>query len=100
MGAQGGRSGRSPDPARCLSGSSASAWGWWSWAYSGASGRTTIGDNDLEHLWGILAVLAAGGEVVGIFTDVTPLEAQYAVAQPDATFVLAGEQEQVTTIPG
>jgi long-chain acyl-CoA synthetase len=53
-----------------------------------------LGDNDLEYLWGILAVLAAGGVVVGIFTDVTPKEVQYVVSHSDATFVLAGDQEQ------
>lgn len=53
-----------------------------------------IGDNDLEYLWGVLAVIAAGGAVVGIFTDVTPKEVQYVVAHSDATFVLAGDQEQ------
>lgn len=53
-----------------------------------------IGDNDLEYLWGILAVLAAGGVVVGIFTDVTPREVQYVVTHSDATVVLAGDQEQ------
>ncbi|MEI2690467.1 MAG: AMP-binding protein [Anaerolineae bacterium] len=53
-----------------------------------------IGDNDLEYLWGILAVLAAGGVVVGIFTDVTPQEVQYLATHSDATFALAGDQEQ------
>lgn len=53
-----------------------------------------IGDNDLEYLWGILAVLAAGGVVVGLFTDVTPKEVQYVVTHSDALFVLAGDQEQ------
>lgn len=53
-----------------------------------------IGDNDLEYLWGVLGVMAAGGVVVGIFTDVTPKEVQYVVTHSDATFVLAGDQEQ------
>ncbi len=54
-----------------------------------------IGDNEKEYLWGALAVMAVGGVVVGIFTDVTPKEVEYVVNHSDATFVLAGDQEQV-----
>ncbi|MFZ2424276.1 MAG: AMP-binding protein [Anaerolineae bacterium] len=53
-----------------------------------------IGDNDCEYLWGALAIMAAGAAVVGIFTDVTPREVEYIVTHADATFVLAGDQEQ------
>ena len=53
-----------------------------------------LGDNDREYLWGVLAVMAAGGVVVGLFTDVIPAEAEYVVAHSDAVFVLAGDQEQ------
>ncbi len=42
-------------------------------------------------------MLAAGGVVVGIFTDVTPREVQYVVSHSGATFVLAGDLEQVYT---
>ncbi|NOX63837.1 MAG: long-chain fatty acid--CoA ligase [Chloroflexi bacterium] len=53
-----------------------------------------IGDNDREYLWGALAIMAVGATVVGIFTDVTPNEVEYVVNHSDATFVLAGDQEQ------
>ena len=53
-----------------------------------------VGDNSREYLWGALAVMAAGGTVVGIFTDVGPKEIEYVVTHADATFVLASDQEQ------
>ena len=53
-----------------------------------------IGDNDREYLWATLAVISAGATVVGLFTDVTPPEVAYVVGHSDATFVLAGDQEQ------
>ena len=53
-----------------------------------------LGDNDREYLWGVLAVMAAGGVVVGLFTDVSPAEAEFVVTHSDAVFVLAGDQEQ------
>ncbi len=53
-----------------------------------------IGDNDREYLWASLAIMAAGATVVGLFTDVTPNEVEYVVGHSDATFVLAGDQEQ------
>ncbi|MFV1858408.1 MAG: AMP-binding protein [Anaerolineales bacterium] len=53
-----------------------------------------IGDNDREYLWAAFGVMAAGGAVVGLFTDVTPPEAAYVVEHCDAAFVVAGDQEQ------
>lgn len=53
-----------------------------------------VGDNDRHYLWAALGVMAAGATVVGIFTDVTPTEVEYIAAHADATFVLAGDQEQ------
>ncbi len=53
-----------------------------------------IGDNDREYLWGVYAIMAAGGAPAGLFTDVTPPEVEYIVTHSDATFVLAGDQEQ------
>jgi len=53
-----------------------------------------LGDNDREYIWADLAVLATGGVVVGIFTDVTPNEIEYYVNHSEATFVLAKDQEQ------
>jgi len=54
-----------------------------------------IGDNDRENLWGALAIMAMGGIMTGVFTDATPAEIAYAITYPEATFVLAGDQEQV-----
>ncbi|MFQ5944207.1 MAG: AMP-binding protein [Anaerolineales bacterium] len=53
-----------------------------------------IGDNDRQYLWAALAIMSAGATVVGLFTDVTPPEVSYVVSHSDATFVLAGDQEQ------
>jgi long-chain acyl-CoA synthetase len=53
-----------------------------------------IGDNDPQYFWAQLAVQAAGGVAVGIFTDSVPREIQYVVDHSDATFVLAKDQEQ------
>jgi long-chain acyl-CoA synthetase len=53
-----------------------------------------IGDNDKEYLWAALAIMAAGGTVVGMFTDVGPSEVEYVAAHSDATFAVAGDQEQ------
>ncbi|MFQ5923635.1 MAG: AMP-binding protein [Anaerolineales bacterium] len=53
-----------------------------------------IGDNDREYLWAAFGVMAAGSTVVGLFTDVTPSEAAYVVGHCDATFIVAGDQEQ------
>ncbi len=53
-----------------------------------------LGDNDREYLWGSLAVMAAGGTVVGMFTDVGPAEVEYISTHSDARFALAGDQEQ------
>jgi long-chain acyl-CoA synthetase len=53
-----------------------------------------LGDNDREYLWAAFGVMSAGGAIVGLFTDVTPTEAAYVVEHSDATFVVAGDQEQ------
>ncbi len=53
-----------------------------------------LGDNDREYLWAAFGVMAAGGAIVGLFTDVTPSEAAYVVGHSDAIFVIAGDQEQ------
>ena len=54
-----------------------------------------IGDNDRENLWSALGIMAMGGVMTGVFTDVTPREVAYAITYPEATFVMAGDQEQV-----
>ena len=53
-----------------------------------------IGDNDPQYFWAQLAVQAAGGVAVGIFTDSAPGEIQYVVSHSDAVFVFAKDQEQ------
>ena len=57
-----------------------------------------IGDNDPQYFWAQMAVQAAGGVAVGIFTDSAPREIQYVVDHSDATFVLAKDQEQCDTL--
>lgn len=54
-----------------------------------------LGENKPEWYWAELAVQAAGGIVVGIFTDCTPSEVKYYVEHPDSKFVVAHDQEQV-----
>lgn len=53
-----------------------------------------IGDNDPQYFWAQLAIQAAGGAAVGIFTDSGPQEIRYIVDHSDATFVFAKDQEQ------
>lgn len=53
-----------------------------------------IGDNDPQYFWAQLAIQAAGGIAVGIFTDSSPLEIEYIVSHSDATLVFAKDQEQ------
>lgn len=54
-----------------------------------------IGDNDPQYFWAQLAIQAAGGVAVGIFTDSSPDEIGYIVRHADATIVFAKDQEQV-----
>lgn len=54
-----------------------------------------LGENKPEWYWAELAVQAAGGIVVGIFTDCIPSEVEYYVAHSDSKFVVAHDQEQV-----
>jgi long-chain acyl-CoA synthetase len=53
-----------------------------------------IGDNDPEYFWAQLAIQAAGGVAVGIFTDSAPNEIQYIVHHSDSVMVFAKDQEQ------
>ncbi|MCP4362108.1 MAG: long-chain fatty acid--CoA ligase [Chloroflexi bacterium] len=55
----------------------------------------SIGDNDREYLWGFLGLQAAGGAMVGLYTDAIPSEMEYIINHSDATFALAQDQEQV-----
>lgn len=54
-----------------------------------------LGENKPEWYWAELAVQAAGGIVVGIFTDCIPSEVKYYVEHSDSKFVVAHDQEQV-----
>lgn len=53
-----------------------------------------IGDNDPQYFWAQLAIQAAGGVAVGIFTDSSPTEIEYIILHSDATIVFAKDQEQ------
>lgn len=53
-----------------------------------------LGDNDPQYYWAELAVQAAGGVVVGIFTDSIPREIEYILTHSDSVFALAKDQEQ------
>ena len=53
-----------------------------------------IGDNDPQYFWAQLAIQAAGGVAVGIFTDSAPAEIQYIVQHASAVLVFAKDQEQ------
>ncbi|MDY6910941.1 MAG: AMP-binding protein [Chloroflexota bacterium] len=54
-----------------------------------------IGDNGPQWLWAELATQAAGGIVVGIFTDCGSSEVQYMTEHSEARFIVARDQEQV-----
>ncbi len=54
-----------------------------------------LGENKPEWFWAELAVQAARGTVVGIYTDSLPVEIGYFVKHSDSKFVIAHDQEQV-----
>ena len=56
---------------------------------------SVLGENKPEIFWAELGVQAAGGTMVGIFTDCTPPEVKFYVTDSDSTFVVAHDQEQV-----
>lgn len=53
-----------------------------------------IGDNDPQYFWSQLAIQAAAGVAVGIFTDSTPVEIEFIVKHSDASLIFAKDQEQ------
>jgi len=57
-----------------------------------------LGENEPEWYWADLGIQAAGGVVVGIFTDCMPKEVQYYAAHSDSRFILAHDQEQVDKV--
>ena len=54
-----------------------------------------LGENKPEIFWAEIAVQAAGGTAVDIYTDCTPPEVNFYVTDSDSTFVVAHDQEQV-----
>ena len=56
---------------------------------------SVLGENKPEWYWAELAVQAAGGTAVGIFTDCIPSEVKYFAEHSDSKFVIAHDQEQV-----
>jgi len=54
-----------------------------------------LGENKPEIFWAEIAVQAAGGAAVDIYTDCTPPEVKFFVKDSDSTFVVAHDQEQV-----
>ena len=54
-----------------------------------------LGDCEPEWYWGEMACLAAGGVVVGLFTDSIPSELKYTINDSGVKFVIARDQEQV-----
>ncbi len=53
-----------------------------------------VGDNDRQYMWADLAIMAAGGVTVGIFTDAAPGEMEYVIKHSESKFALAKDQEQ------
>jgi len=54
-----------------------------------------LGENKPQWYWAELAAQAAGGVVIGIFTDCMANEVKYYVEHSDSKFVIAHDQEQV-----
>ena len=53
-----------------------------------------VGDNDRQYMWADLAIMAAGGVTVGIFTDASPSEMEFVIKHSESKFALAKDQEQ------
>ncbi len=53
-----------------------------------------VGDNDRQYMWADLAIMAARGVTVGIFTDAIPSEMEYVIVHSESKFALAKDQEQ------
>jgi long-chain acyl-CoA synthetase len=53
-----------------------------------------VGDNDRQYMWADLAIMAAGGVTVGIFTDAIPSEMEYVIVHSESKFAFAKDQEQ------
>lgn len=54
-----------------------------------------VGDSDRHWYWARWAIMAAGGVVVGMFSDSIPPELKYIAGHSDSTLIIADDQEQV-----
>jgi long-chain acyl-CoA synthetase len=54
-----------------------------------------IGENEPEWFWAEFAAQAAGGAMVGIYTDMVPAEVKYIAGHSGAKLAVANDQEQV-----
>ncbi len=54
-----------------------------------------IGENEPEHFWAEFAAQALGGKVVSLYPDLTADEIQYLLADSEAVYLVAQDQEQV-----
>jgi len=54
-----------------------------------------VGDSDRHWYWARWAIMAAGGIVVGMFSDSIPSELKYIAEHSESTFCIADDQEQV-----
>jgi long-chain acyl-CoA synthetase len=57
-----------------------------------------IGENDPEGYWAELAMQAAGGTALGIYTDSMPHEVKHFVEHSESKFIIAQDQEQVDKV--
>jgi long-chain acyl-CoA synthetase len=54
-----------------------------------------IGENEPEWFWAEFAAQAAGGILVGIYTDMVPAQVEFMFRHSDAVIAVANDQEQV-----
>ena len=54
-----------------------------------------IGENEPEWFWAEFAAQAAGGIMVGIYTDMVPAQVEFMFSHSEATIAVANDQEQV-----
>jgi len=54
-----------------------------------------VGENEPQWFWAEFAAQAAGGLIVGIYTDMVPTEVKFLTEHSESRFVVANDQEQV-----
>ena len=59
-----------------------------------------VGENEPQWFWAEFAAQAAGGIIVGIYTDMTPSEIKFVAEHSESRFVVANDQEQVDKFLG